>query len=326
MKTYIALLLLSACAVSAATEEKFTKTFLAPSGGTIVVDVDFGSIEVVGDSGRSDMNVDVWRKITRWETSDEEAYLKDHPVEFIQEGNTVTIRARGNTRFSWSWFSAWRNRNEAHYTVHVPAEFSTKLKTAGGSIAVDNVSGSVDANTSGGGLRFTNIHGPINGHTSGGGIKVADCDGDVRINTSGGGIDVAGGGGTLHGNTSGGGISVKTFKGPIDISTSGGGITVENIHGQIKGHTSGGPVHAILLTPITADIDLSTSGGGIHVKVSANAAFTLDAETSGGGVSSDLPVTVQGDIGRNHLKGTVNSGGPSVRLHISGGGIHLEKI
>ena len=326
MKTLFALLFLSACAVSAATEDKINKTFTVSPGGDLVVEVGFGSIEVVADPGRSDVNVDVWRKITRSNTSDEEAYLKEHPVEITQDGNTVTLRALGNTQFSWSWFGAWRNRNEAHYVVHLPEKFATKLKTSGGQIAVSNVSGSVNTDTSGGGLRFANTHGSINGHTSGGSIKVADCDGDIHINTSGGGIDVSGGGGTLHGNTSGGGITIKTFNGPIEIGTSGGGITVESIQGPIKGHTSGGSVHAILLTPITSDIDLSTSGGGIHVKVSANAAFALDAETSGGGVSSDLPVTVQGNIGRNHLKGTVNSGGPSVRLHTSGGSINVQKL
>jgi hypothetical protein len=326
MKTLFALMLLSACAVSAATEDKINKTFTVAPGGDLVVDVGFGSIEVAADAGRADVTVDAWRKITRSNASDEEAFLKEHPVEISQDGNTVTIRARGNTQFSWSWFSAWRNRNEAHYVVHLPEKFAAKLKTSGGQIAVSNVSGSVNSDTSGGGLRFTNVHGSINGHTSGGAIKVADCDGDIHINTSGGGIEVIGGGGTLHGNTSGGGIKVKTFNGPIEIGTSGGGITVENIQGQIKGHTSGGSVHAILLTPITGDIDLSTSGGSIHVNVAANAAFTLDAETSGGSVSSDLPVTVKGNIGRNHLKGTVNAGGNSVRLHTSGGSIHVEKL
>jgi len=326
MKASLALLLLFAGVAAASTEEKITKTLAATSGGTVMVEVDFGSIEIVADAGRSDVNVDVWRKITRWNTSDEEDYIKENPVELTQDGNTVSLRARSKTHFSWSWFSGWRNRNEAHYIVHIPEQFSTELKTSGGSIAVSNVSGPVNANTSGGPLRFTNIHGPINGHTSGGGIKTVDCSGDIRINKSGGGIEVTGSSGTLHGNTSGGGITIKTFNGPIDIATSGGSITVENIQGQIKGHTSGGSVHAILPAPIPGDVDLSTSGGGLHVQMASDAAFTLDAETSGGGVSSDLPVTVQGNIGRSHLKGTVNAGGPNVRLRTSGGGIHIQRL
>lgn len=325
MKASLALLVLTACMATAATEEKLARTFAVTSGGALVVDIDFGSIEVVADSARSEVSVEGWRKVTRWKTADEEIFLKENPVEFTQDGNTVTIRAHRKQHFSWSWFSGWHNRNEAQYTIHVPAEFSAKLETSGGAIAVSNVSGSVKADTSGGGLRFTNIHGALDGETSGGSIKVVDCSGEIRLETSGGGLDIKGGGGSLHGESSGGGITAKNFAGSIAIETSGGGITIENIQGKINGSTSGGPIHASFSSTIVDSIDLSTSGGGIAFKTPAEAAFKLDAEASGGGVNCDLPVTVQGKIEQNHLKGTVNAGGPNVRLRTSGGGIRVQK-
>ncbi|MBK9992002.1 MAG: DUF4097 family beta strand repeat protein [Verrucomicrobia bacterium] len=323
MKTLFALLLLSACAASAATEEKANKTFAATSGGNLVVEVGFGLIEVVATPDRTDVSVDAWRKITRWNSTDEENYLKENPIEFVQDGNTVIVRAP--KRMTWSWFGSWRNRNEANYIIHVPGNFNVTLKTSGGSITISAVSGSVKANTSGGSLRFVNIHGSVDGHTSGGNVKAADCEGEIRIGTSGGSIEVAEGSGTLSGNTSGGSITVKSFKGSVSIDTSGGGITVENIQGKINGHTSGGSIHAILLAPIPGDVDLSTSGGGITATVAPDAAFNLDAATSGGGVDCDLPLTVQGKIQRSRVTGTVNAGGPSVRLHTSGGSIRIRK-
>ncbi|MFT3869421.1 MAG: DUF4097 family beta strand repeat-containing protein [Nibricoccus sp.] len=325
MKTYLALLALSACLATAATEEKINKSFGALPGGTLVLEVNFGSIEVVAGPGRTEATVDVWRKVTRWNASDEESYLKENPVEFIQDGNTLTIRARGKTNFSWSWFSSWRNRNEARYTIALPAESIVNLKTAGGSISVTGVNGSVKANTSGGSLKFTRVKGPLDGNTSGGSINLQDCEGELHIGTSGGGIHVTGGGGSLNAGTSGGGIAVKTFNGPIHIGTSGGSITVENIQGSIHGGTSGGSVHALLPDQIPGDVKLGTSGGSISVTTAATAAFTLDAETSGGGVHCDLPVTVQGNIGRSRVKGTVNNGGPLVHLRTSGGSINLRK-
>ena len=324
MKTLFALLVLSVCTVSAATEEKTNKTFTATSGGNLVVEVGFGSIEVVANPDRTDVSVDVWRKITRWSSADEENYLKENPIDLVQDGNTVTVRAPQH--MTWSWFGSWHNRNEANYIIHVPGNFNVTLKTSGGSITATAVSGSVKANTSGGSLRFTGIHGSVDGHTSGGSIKTADCDGEIRIGTSGGSIEVAEGCGSLRGDTSGGSITVKSFKGPVSVDTSGGGITVENIQGKINGHTSGGSVHAILLAPIPGDVDLSTSGGGITATVAPDAAFTLDASTSGGGVDCDLPLTVQGKIQRSRVTGTVNAGGPSVCLHTSGGSIHIRKI
>ena len=325
MKLTLFLLALTSCAALAATEEQTNKTFQVSSGGTLVVDVDFGSIDV-STNATDAVAVNVWRKVTRGSAEKEQKFLSENPVVFVQEGNTVTIRCRPKVTETFHWFSSFRNRNEAKYIIQVPARFNARLNTSGGGIAAGDLAGEVKADTSGGGLRFARLRGPVNGNTSGGGIHVTDCEGPVKIHTSGGGIEVTGGTGSLDGDTSGGAISVKAFKGPVSMHTSGGGITIENIAGTIKGDTSGGPIYAVLLSPLPGDVSLFTSGGGVTVEVPADAAFNLEAETSGGGVSCDLPVTVQGKLENNRIKGPVNGGGPVLRLGTSGGGIHVQKL
>lgn len=324
MKLTIALCLLACGAAFAATEENIHKTFPVTSGGSLVVDVDFGSIDVSTNAASAEIAVDVWRKVTLKDKAAEEQFLRDCPVEFLQESNTLTIRERNKT--SQHWFGTWHNRNEGKFTIRVPVQFNTKLRTSGGGIAVCDLSGEVKADTSGGGLQFARLHGPLNGDTSGGAIRVADCEGAINIHTSGGGIDTAGGGGSLEGNTSGGPVTVRQFGGPVSVKTSGGGVTIENIKGIVKAFTSGGSIKAVLLSPVPGEVTLSTSGGGVSVKAPGDAAFNLEAHTSGGGVSCDLPVAVQGTKKHGHLTGAVNGGGVAVVLHSSGGGIHVEKL
>ena len=316
---------LTCCAALAATEEQLNKNFTVAPGGTIVVDVDFGAIDVATNAG-TEVTIDVWRKITRGKKAEEEEFLKSHPVIFAQDGNTITVRSRyKEDKIRWfNWGGG--NKNEAKYTISVPGQFNAKLATSGGPIAVGDLTGSVKADTSGGGLKFTRLHGPLNGETSGGGIRVADCEGEIQIETSGGGIEVTGGGGSIHGETSGGGVTVKDFRGPAHVETSGGGITIENIGGAIHGETSGGPIKAVLPSPISGDIKLETTGGGITIKVPADAAFNLDAETTGGSVSCELPITIRGEKTRGEWKGTVNGGGPTVKLESTGGGIQVNKL
>lgn len=325
MKLASILLLSGSLAAFAATEEKLNKQFAVQSGGTLIVDVDFGTIEV-GTNATSEVTVDVWRKITRKSTADEEEFLQKHPVQFSQDGATVTIRSRNIDRSARGWSWNGKNRAEAKYTILVPAKFSAQLKTSGGGIAVSDLEGSVKANTSGGGLKFTRLHGPLDGDTSGGGIRVADCEGQQKVHTSGGGIEVTGGSGSLEGETSGGSVTVKNFKGPASVETSGGGITLENIAGNVNGSTSGGSISAAIVAPLPGEVNLSTSGGGVTVKASSDAAFDLDASTSGGSVSTDLPVTVVGKVARNNIKGPVNGGGKPVVLRTSGGSIHVKKL
>jgi hypothetical protein len=326
MKRTAFLLLLSSCAAFAATEEQINTNLNVAPGGTLVVNVDFGSI-TVGTNAASGVTVDVWRKVTRKNAAKEQEFLREHPVHFAQHGATVTVRAEyleTDVRSWWPW--SGRYQNEAKYTIHVPAQFNVQLKTAGGGISANDLAGDTEADTSGGGLSFTRLHGPLDGHTSGGGIKVADCDGALKIRTSGGGITVTGGFGTLDGYTSGGQVTVKNFQGNTRVNTSGGGINIENVVGEIEGTTSGGGVSAVLPSPLLHAVDLSTSGGGVTVRLPANAAFELDAATSGGGVSSEFPVTVVGEMEHGHLKGAVNGGGQTVRLRTSGGGIQVKKF
>jgi DUF4097 and DUF4098 domain-containing protein YvlB len=322
MKLTSTLLLISSLATVAATEEQLNQRFTVEPGGQLVVDVDFGSIEVTTHEA-GEVVVDVWRRITRKNKADEEEFLKDHQVTFSQDGNTVTVRCRRKGVSGWSW--GGRSRKEAKYTITVPAQFNAQLKTSAGSIAVNDLIGEVKATTSGGGLRFANLRGPLDGGTSGGGIEVSACAGDLKIRTSGGGIDVRGGSGSLDGHTSGGSVTVEAFQGDTRVGTSGGGLTIENVIGQVEGSTSGGSVSAVLPSPLPGDVKLSTSAGEVTLVVPADAAFDLDASTSAGRVRTDLPVTVVGKVERDHLVGTVNGGGKSIVLRSSAGSIHLKK-
>jgi DUF4097 and DUF4098 domain-containing protein YvlB len=326
MKTtfVVGLLILGTLTASAATEQEQRQRFAIQPGQQLVVDVDFGSIDIQTNATQ-EVAIHVWRKIGRKSKAEEESFLKDYPVTFNQDSGTVTVRAQHKAKSSWSFFGG-RTQNEAKYTITVPARFNVRLHTSGGGIAVRDVSGTVAAGTSGGGLDFARLEGTLDGHTSGGGIRVADCRGKLKISTSGGGIDVAGGSGTLVGDTSGGSVKVRDFGGPARVETSGGGITIERVAGAVEGSTSGGSVQAVLLSPLPGAVKLSTSGGGVTARVPEGTSFELDAETSGGGVSSQLPVTISGKPAGNRLKGPVNGGGKLVELRSSGGSIRVEKL
>ncbi len=326
MKLTSLLLLLTSFTAFAATEEQIKTNFNVAPGGSLVVDVDFGSIDV-SPSATDQVSVDVWRKVTRKNTADEEQFLRDNPVQFQHEGDTITVRCRHKSEKSrWFHRGLGGNQNEGKVTIRVPSRFNASLDASGGPIAVSDLAGKVNADTSGGGLKFTRLHGPVVGDTSGGGIRMVDCEGEIKIDTSGGGIEISGGGGSLKAESSGGGVKVIDFRGPASIESSGGGVTVENVGGQLRAESSGGPVHAVLPSPIPGDVSLESSGGGVTVQVPGDAAFNLDAESSGGGVSCDLPITIQGKKQRDELKGVVNGGGPAVKLESSGGGVHVKKL
>jgi DUF4097 and DUF4098 domain-containing protein YvlB len=316
---------LGASAALATTEEQIHRSFAVQPGGTLVVEVDFGSI-TVSTNATSEVVVDVWRKVKWRKKADEEAFLKDSAVQFAQEGTTVTVRSHRENRSNWSSFWGGASTMDARYTITVPAQFNGQLKTGGGGITVVDLAGEVKAHTGGGGLSLARVFGPLAGDTGGGDIRAKDCEGAIKLNTGGGGVHVSGGSGSLDLRTGGGSVSARKFDGPARLDTGGGDVVVELVTGEVSGSSGGGSVRAVLLSEVAGDVKLSTGGGGIIVSIPTTAAFNLDAKTDGGHVSTELPVTVVGKMEEGRLEGTVKGGGKAVVLRSGGGNIHLRRL
>lgn len=314
------ILLVALARAGALTTDTVNQQLDAAPGGKIVVDVDFGTVDV-GAGADNRVDVQAERKIDTSDEEREKAYLAAAPITVSKEGNTITVRAHRQSHESWSW--SGHVKMDAHYAVKVPKNFSADLRTGGGSIAASDLVGTMNAHTSGGKLRFTQLHGEVNGKTSGGRVDLKDCEGPLVVETSGGAIEASGGNGKLDARTSGGQIRVKDFSGDTKVETSGGQLALVNIKGLISGRTSGGSVHAMLPAPLASDVKLETSAGSIDVAVPSTAAFNLDAQASAGHVMTDLPFV--GDrASRESLHGAVNGGGKSMHLRSGAGSIHVH--
>ena len=305
LRMQLPLLLLGAIAASAATEEKLNQKFSVPPGGTVVVEVEFGQVNV-STNATSEVVVEAWRKIGRSNKADEEGFLRDHPVTIALDGNTVTIFSRGKNR--WFGSSGRHSSNEAKYTITVPSRFNARLKTGGGPVEVAGLTGEMHADT------------------GGGNIKAGACDGTITLRTGGGSIEVSNSAGTLDASTGGGSVSVAEFQGPAHVRTGGGGLTLERVQGALDGSTGGGSISTVLPSELSGEVKLSTGGGGVSVSAPSTVAFDLDAKTGGGSVTTDLPVAVIGKVEHGRLQGPVNGGGKTVQLRSGGGSIHLKKL
>jgi hypothetical protein len=238
------ILILAAVPAFALTEENVSQSLDGAPGGRLIVDVDFGTIDV--SAGPDDkVSVQAHRKIDSDSDAQEKEYFASTPVNVTKDGSTVTIRARRpNKDKSLSW--SGRCNMDARYTVRVPKTFNSELRTGGGTIMVAEIAGTMSADTSGGKLRFTHLKGATGATTSGGSIELNGCEGPLKVDTSGGRIDATDGSGSLEARTSGGSIVVRNFTGDAKVETSGGRLDFENINGKIVGRTSGRSIRSTL--------------------------------------------------------------------------------
>jgi DUF4097 and DUF4098 domain-containing protein YvlB len=321
LRLSLLLLAVSASSVWAVAEQTSNQEFDAASGGRLVVDVDFGTIDVsAGPDGK--VTVEAHRKLDCGDEAREKEYFAEAPLLVAKEGDTVTVRVqRKRDRILRNW--SGNISMDARYTVRVPKNYNADLRTSGGSVSAVGLTGEVKADTSGGKMKFAQIRGPLDARTSGGSIALEGCDGAIKIATSGGAIDAKNGGGSLDARTSGGSIIVRGFNGDTEVKTSGGKLTLENINGTITGKTSAGSIDAALLDPVPGDVMLQTSAGSIDVSLSSKAAVTIDAKSSLGNIRTEIPMlaTKSGD---DRLEGTLNGGGKSLNLKASVGSITIR--
>ena len=303
----------------AASKEDISREIDAAPGGKLVVDVDFGRIDVAAGTDNK-VILEAHRKIDFGDESKEKEYLANAPIVVSQDGNVVTIRSRGQKPSHWN---CDHQETDAKYIIHVPKKFELGLRTDGGEISVSDIIGDLNAHTRGGRMNFAHLEGTLHGETSGGAIEAKDCRGPIDLETSGGHISVGDGKGGLKAHTSGGGIEVRNFSGDTEVRTSGGGLVLEKISGAIVGKTSGGAIQASLAGAVVGDVRLETSAGNIELSVPPNAGLTIDASTSIGEIVSRLPIEPT-DAGREHLRGKLNGGGKSVRLETSVGNITIK--
>jgi DUF4097 and DUF4098 domain-containing protein YvlB len=312
--------LTSISAAHAAIESPIHRNFNVRPGGTITIDADLGDIKVT--SGAANVSIDVIRRARTSSQSKANDLFKDLNLDFSQQGNDVSVRARYDQPSSWFH---WNNDLDVRFVVNVPSQYNVNLHTSGGDISVSDLNGQAKVNTSGGDVSLGHIAGAVDAHTSGGDVSMAGSQTNAMLSTSGGDIKVDDANGSLNVKTSGGSIDIRRVQADLKAHTSGGSIEIGDAGGMIEASTSGGSIRARLSRQPRGDSKLSTSGGGITVSVASNVALDIDAHTSGGDVTADVPVTVMGKQDDSSLNGKLNGGGPKLVLRSSGGDIRVGR-
>lgn len=162
--------------------------------------------------------------------------------------------------------------------------------------------------------------------TGGGDIRASHLEGDAELHTSGGDVEVSELKGNLEARTSGGDIRVRQLTGDVDVGTAGGDVRAEDATGRVDAHTSGGDIEVSLARGNSRGGQIETSGGTIRVALDPSVNLNLDASASGGDLTTDLPLKVSGQLSHSSLHATLGSGGETLRMHTSGGDIHIRGL
>lgn len=129
-------------------------------------------------------------------------------------------------------------------------------------------------------------------------------------------------------------IDVETVNGSIELAQLIGQVHAETTNGGVRGRDLGGAVTAtstnggldIAMSGVSADgVSLETTNGGIELRLPEQAKGTVSVRCVNGGISvTDLPIE-KTETSRRRLEGTLNGGGPAIRIETVNGGIRIRR-
>lgn len=342
MKKYLFYLVLSALSVSLFAQSKngqtpyLTKSFVNQSISNVEVNTSGGSISVEGVDP-SQVRVEVYVNANNNDNLTKEEIKarldENYELSISVDNNKISAIARPKERNM-----NWKKGLSISFKVFAPKTISTRLVTSGGSISLQDLSGSQSFTTSGGSLHVDNLSGETDGRTSGGSIHVSNSKDDIKLTTSGGSIHAENCSGNLRLSTSGGSLDLTGLKGNIEANTSGGSINGSSIEGELSTSTSGGSIH---LNDMMCSLETSTSGGSIDVSIKQFGKY-LKISNSAGNIALEIPgskgvdlalsgqrISVpsmqnfNGKVDKEEVEGKLNGGGIPVTVRAGSGKISL---
>ncbi len=317
--------------------------FHVAPGGCLTVDADLGDIDIhPADSNKVEVRV---RRSAQLK-ADRRAgdILKNFDVKIEHDTPDVKIEAT----FKGTQWKRVIGRLDVQFEITVPRRYDLNLKTACGSLSVASIQGTVNTRTSAGGLWFENVDGVLTARAAAGDIHINSYNGKVDVQTSGGNVQVKAGtgdvnaktaagnlrfveiDGAISGRTSGGNIILNACKAAVDVKTYGGNVEIEN-EGEVTATVAAGSIRAQMLkqpqimqqgTPYWT---LETTSGSIDVSLMSHIGVTVDAKGLGTRMTTQFDVAGEEPVKAGQLQGTINGGGPLLKLRCMGGAISLKQ-
>ncbi len=143
-----------------------------------------------------------------------------------------------------------------------------------------------------------------------------------------------------------GNIEAKGLGGELDFTTGDGRLELDDVDGSLRVHSSDGPVRVSgrfdILELRTSDGRLEaearpgsqlreawnvrSSDGSVNLRIPGDLAADIELHTSDGSITTNVPIVVEGSLGRHDIHGKMNGGGNRLTVHTSDGSVTLDKL
>jgi DUF4097 and DUF4098 domain-containing protein YvlB len=256
----------------------------------------------------------------------------DKAVEYYEEkvrmsieshDGVLTIESRERRDHS-HWFFDGLRRVNVWAVVTVPTELNTDIRTVDGDVLIDELNGKLEIETTDGDIRAGKLLGnSLVLESTDGDVEVRSIDSDdVELSTTDGDLQVK----TLSAkrvtvSSTDGDISLPQMEADeITLKCSDGDVDVAARGGVLTATCGDGDLDVELLDSM--EVNLRSRDGDISLVVPRSLGADLDMR--GDDISLRGGIKVKGSVSDRRVVGSINDGGPLVKVKTSDGDIRLH--
>lgn len=217
-----------------------------------------------------------------------EARLDEIEVDTEQAGNRVRVAARRRDS-QGPRITFWMHGRRAKLIASVPRESNLIARTDDGSVALNDLAGTIEVVTDDGRIRGEQLGGSVQVRTDDGSVRLQGVDGDVAAHSEDGSIRVSG---ALTG---------------LDVSTDDGRVELDMAAGSV----------------MTGDWDVQSADGRVTLRLPRDFSAELDLRTDDGRIRLDDHFGGDADRDAERLQRTIGVGGFVLRVQTDDGSIRV---
>jgi hypothetical protein len=126
-------------------------------------------------------------------------------------------------------------------------------------------------------------------------------------------------------STVNGGVAIEGAAAPVAATTVNGRIVVHTSVGPVQASTVNGSIEAAMDALTGGDIELETVNGSVTAALPSTLNAVVDAATVNGRVETEFPLQVTGKISPRHVRGTIGTGGMTLKLNTVNGSVTIRR-
>lgn len=321
-----------------------------PANATIVLQNPHGDVTVTASSGVEDGQLHLTVNKSVYSNSDAESQRKLENLEplITTSGNVVTIHMPSNDTATADMAlllpaNTTLQIDAGHGDVSVTGQQAPVTVNAGhGDISLTGISGNVQVTMRDGDFSAHNLQANLNlagrmndvtvSQVSGTAIMDGDFFGDVHLDALTGALHLhssrtdlqvahLAGSVALDGDD----LTLENAAGPVTIATQAKDVTLRKTSGDLEVHDSNGDIEASIVQPLGA-MTIDDRNGSVEMNLPGDGKFSVDATSVGGEIHTDFDLAMKnGGNSIAQASGTVNGGGPILRITAQKGDITLHK-